>query len=308
MKLKLMGIAFAILALCFVAIWWLAGLAEAVRDVVLGFAASLAGTILAIAFLERYLENLLHRSSYRQTMGAAAAFWDVPRPQKKWTFLFKGTPAIERDPQLRLSLPTLRAFLKIGEVVKGLHGDVPVELRNADEVEDWPALMVENVVVLGGYAKFPGLPALHGLLDLPLSQKRSPVGPVVEVRADDGAVQELATQISGAAVTRDYAIVVRLVDPTAEASLLMFSGGEGVGTACAVAAMAVAKHVDGLDFASQASHAVVTADGLIRGEFNAKSSSLAVSNIGGRTLTEKELTEVRVFLQKGGLIGAVGGA
>ena len=301
MKLKLMGIAFGILALCFVAIWRLASLGEAVREVVLGFAASLAGTIFAIAFLERYLERLLHRSSFRQTMGAAAAFWDVPRPQKKWTILFKGTPAIERDPQLRLSFPTLRAFLKISEVVKGLHGEVPVELRNADEVEDWPALMAGNVVLLGGYAKFPGLPGLHALLRLPLVQKPGPAGPVVEVQAQGGTVQELTTHVSGAAVTRDYAIVVRLVDPAAEASLLIFSGGEGVGTACAVAAMTIAKHVDGLQFASEVNYAVATADGLIRGEYSARSSSLAVSNVGSRMLTEKELAEVRVFLQTGGL-------
>lgn len=302
MRRRWVLIALGIVLLCFAWAWLIDDLKVAVSTIVLGFAVNLAATILAVAFLERYIENILQTATVRKKLGSAAAFWDVPRPGKRWTILFGGKAPVAGDPQLRLSYATFRSFIRINDAVRGLHGpQVDVELKHVSEVMDWSSLASENLVALGGIAKLAGLPSIFEAAGMSAVQKVAESGAVIELSGEDGQVRRLATVTAGSTVARDYALVTRWTDAKRGSCLITFSGGEGLGTEAAVSAMLDSRLIDSANFNFQHNfnHAVVAVDPLPHGDFDPMESKLELARAGSSELTAESLTWLRNFLSTG---------
>lgn len=276
---------------------------------VIGFVINLAALVFASAFLERHIERILQTSAFRETLGTAAAFWEVPQPRKQWTVIIGGNLPADHDPHLRLSYSAFNSFIRINDALRGLYGDrVQVTLKHVSEIADWNAVAGENLIILGGIFNIPGLPSLTRLLGIPFEQRSLPDRTVyIAVHGPYAEPPRLETLKDGPWVNMDHALIVRLIDYQRGSALLIFAGGESVGTEAAVTSMLdpdLTKSRE-FDFSYSLNCTVATVDELQKGKMTPEVSRIILSHTKATRLAPETISAVRQFMRNGRLnVGA----
>lgn len=223
----------------FAYVFWLRNVSEAMIVIVIGFLINFVTPIFAVVVGVHDLERRLRRIEATRGLGRIVDFWTVPAPRKPWIVLSGGRLFAPNDPEVRVSFSTVYAFSQIEQTLHRIYGhEINISFNTLADIGSL-SLSACNVVLLGGIEK---IPAVKGILEI------VPKGAIQTLKSDgtreitisdtySDAKMNLVSQYDGSYVSRDHAIVMKIVDKRNEFSLFTFSGGWGAGTVSGVLAM-----------------------------------------------------------------------